>query len=361
MSPEYPAVQHDVDVSSLHTLALKGTADNFVDVESIEQAQQVLRSASSGRYDIIPFGDGSNLVFPSSGNYLWTRISNKGIRLLSEDQNSVLVEVMAGENWHELVMYCCERSWHGLENLALIPGRVGAAPIQNIGAYGVEVSEFIATVKGLNIVSGDPFELSARDCRFAYRDSVFKREKRDQCMITSVVFTLSKTFAPHCDYPSLREELLQSGVQQESMSAEQLISAVVSIRQRKLPDPAISPNAGSFFKNPIVDAGRFDHIRGRFPSAPAFESGDQFKLPAAWLIEQAGLKGFSSGALSMSERHALVLVHDLGSGERCDASAVSCFARKIIDGVFEQFGVTLEPEPRFYPEWDYTPPDVLSR
>jgi UDP-N-acetylmuramate dehydrogenase len=262
--------------------------------------------------------------------------------VLEEFPDRVRLEIAAGENWHGFVSWCLDQGYFGLENLALIPGTVGAAPIQNIGAYGVEVSRFIETVQCRQLPSGKRLVLTAEECEFDYRYSIFKRQWRDRALIESVTFCLPRSPDPVIHYPTLRRWLADRDCAEPS--PREVFAAVVAIRTARLPDPAKVPNAGSFFKNPRVSDIALETLQASHPDVPHFvDERGGYKLPAAWLIEQCGFKE-RDGAVRVDADHALVIINP----ERRPASAIAALARQIETAVAERFGIRLEQEPRSY-------------
>ena len=369
-------ILENIDVSDLHTLKLAGKADFLLQLDSIEDAHKAIAFSLDKRRPLVPLGDGSNIVLPDQSQNIWAKVNLKGIELLEQTSDSALVRVAAGENWHQFVLHCAQQGWHGLENLALIPGRVGAAPIQNIGAYGVEVSDFIEAVHAISTANCQLIRLSNLDCKFTYRDSIFKQQSVDDCIITAVEFRLSKKFAPNFDYPSLKQYLLdekliqrsdtpaagngnsQTTLQPEVTSGELtalgLVHAVSAVRNARLPNPQTEPNAGSFFKNPVISSQKLEMLVRLHPAMVFYPIADddaqcQVKLSAAWLIEHAGLKGYEWQGLKMSHKHALVLIHQTAGTENpSSAEDVKEFVMFIQQQVQKKFDILLEPEPRFY-------------
>ena len=269
--------------------------------------------------------------------------ARKGIEILDDAEDTVLLRVAAGENWHTLVQWTLARNYFGLENLALIPGTVGAAPIQNIGAYGVELAPFVQRVFAIRIEDGKPLELTAKDCEFGYRDSVFKQALRDRVVITSVDLLLSKNPALQLAYPALKNYLQSRNA--DALTPQAIFDAVVNIRRSRLPDPGVTPNAGSFFKNPVISQGRWDELRIHAPKLPSYpQSNGQVKLPAAWLIDQCGWKGKRLGGYGVHPEHALVLVNHGGD----NGAELLELARQISRSVEGIYGIELEIEPRVY-------------
>jgi len=288
-------------------------------------------------------GEGSNIVLAGDIAALVVRQATPGIRVGEEGDDSVLLRVGAGENWHNLVVWTLHHGFYGLENLALIPGTAGAAPIQNIGAYGVELQSVLQGVSAVSVDDGKPLDLTRQDCQLAYRDSIFKHSLRDQLFITSIDLRLSKNSDVNITYPALSAALDVTGITQPT--PQQVFDAVVSIRSSKLPDPSRQPNAGSFFKNPIVSKAVAKDLADRFTVMPQYEQADgRIKLPAAWMIDHCGWKGVRRGELGVHPEHALVLVN-YGAG---DGAQLLALANDITDSVKAMFGVELDIEPRVY-------------
>ncbi|MCL4106572.1 UNVERIFIED_CONTAM: hypothetical protein GTU68_009706 [Idotea baltica] len=282
---------------------------------------------------IVALGQGSNVVLAGELNALILHQKSKNIELLEQDTQSVLIKVQAGKDWHGLVRWCLQRDYFGLENLALIPGTVGAAPIQNIGAYGVELSSFVYRVHAIAVADGSSVILHAADCLFGYRDSIFKQALRDQLVITAVELA----------YPALRQSL--SHIPSAQLTPQMVFDAVVEIRQSKLPNPRLTPNAGSFFKNPILSAAEFKALLTKAEDVPHHLQIDgTIKVPAAWLIEKCGWKGRRIGNVGVHPEHSLVIVN---YGER-DGQVLLILAEQVRADVLANYGVNLEIEPRVY-------------
>ena len=279
-------------------------------------------------------GEGSNTVFLGDFSGQIIHVANKGIKVLESEEEFVLT-VAAGENWHKFVVYCLDNGIFGLENLALIPGTVGAAPVQNIGAYGLEVKDVISEVRGFNVRTGKFENLSANQCEFAYRDSIFKGPLNNKFVITEVVFKLPKKWQANLSYGLLKEL--------GSPTAKQVFDEVVRIRQSKLPDPKVEPNAGSFFKNPVITKEQANKLLVQYPNMPNYVVDAQHtKLAAGWLIEKAGLKGYQHGGICVSPKQALVLINK-ESGSRDDLLEL---IKLIQTRVNQQFNIKLEHEVR---------------
>ncbi|MEC5405005.1 UDP-N-acetylmuramate dehydrogenase [Paraburkholderia sp. MPAMCS5] len=308
----------------------------------IEREAQLMAAVRDPRAAGLPrlvLGGGSNVVLTGDFAGLVLLVALRGRRILREDADAVYVEAAAGEPWHEFVAWTLSQGVPGLENLALIPGTVGAAPIQNIGAYGLEMCERFASLRAVELATGETIELDAQACAFGYRDSFFKREGRDRFVITSVTFRLPKAWEPRAGYADLARELAADGKQPD---AQAIFDAVVAVRRAKLPDPLELGNAGSFFKNPVVDAAQFEALKEREPDLVSYAQPDgRVKLAAGWLIDRCGWKGRAMGAAGVHERQALVLVNRGGAR----GAEVLALARAIQREVLERFGVALEAEP----------------
>jgi len=326
-----------------NSLALSARAAALVETASDEEVRQACHWAKERGMALIPLGEGSNVVIAGEIQALVLRQRTRGIRLLENDGSGALLRVGAGENWHRLVQWTLQHGLFGLENLALIPGTVGAAPIQNIGAYGVELARFVDAVHAVRTNDGEPVTLSGLECDFGYRDSIFKRELMDRVVITAVDLRLERTPALNTDYPALAAALAGRNV--AALTPLDVFDAVVKLRRARLPDPAVEPNVGSFFKNPFIEADLAYTLVKRFPAMPLFpQAGGNFKTSAAWLIDFCGWKGQRRGGVGVHPGHALVLVN------YCGGSGVELLslAAEIADSVARTFAVSLEIEPRIY-------------
>ncbi len=308
---------------------------------SIESEEDVLSlPALDPRRDLL-LGGGSNILLVNDvpGTVYLNRI--RGLEIIGEDGEFAFIEAGAGENWHELVRWTLDQGLCGLENLSLIPGSTGAAPIQNIGAYGVELSSVLHSVTAWDWSKANWTVFNRDECELGYRDSRFRSREPDRYMITSVRLRLPRRFRPHLEYEGLRDELASAGI--FVPDAKDVSDAVIRIRKRKLPDPAVCGNAGSFFKNPVVTPERAEELCTRYHALPRWlDDTDQVKLSAAWLIECCGYKGKRVGDAGVSEQHALVLVnHGSASGLE-----IATLAREIQQAVHQEFGLRLETEPR---------------
>lgn len=334
-----------VDLTAFNTLALPARARYYACAENLADIHAAIEWAQQNQLPLLPLGGGSNVVLRDEFPGLVLHIALRG-KTLSRLDDRIEVRVAAGENWHELVQWTLQHCAYGLENLTLIPGTAGAAPIQNIGAYGVELSRFLHAVRGIKIDENREIELKAKQCELNYRDSIFKHALRANFVVTEIVLHLRAKFLPAIDYPALREQFND----ETNIDALQVECAVRAIRQSKLPDPAQWPNAGSFFKNPVIATAQFSALQKNNPAMPHFFVGDDataatgVKIPAAWLIDQCGWKGRRLDTVGVHSQQALVLIH-YGGG---DAEALLHLAEQIRSDVMQRFGIALEMEPAVY-------------
>jgi UDP-N-acetylmuramate dehydrogenase len=332
-------------LDSYNTFRVPAQAAGFCVVRTIEEARALLRAPERNEFpSLYILGGGSNVLFTRDIEALAIKIDIRGVSVVEETDSFVVVECGAGEIWDDFVERCVRNGWYGLENLSLIPGSVGAAPIQNIGAYGAEVQERIASVQGLRIADGSAWTLSREECRFGYRDSVFKREYRHS-VITSVTFRLPKSdYAIRTHYGNVQEEILRLFPAKEGVTPAEVRAAISSIRRAKLPDPKTLGNAGSFFKNPEISLELYSRLASSHPDIPSFHAGENLvKIPAAWLIERCGWKGKRLSPTSdaaVHDKQALVLVnHGKATG-----SEILELASAVRETVLRHFGITLEIE-----------------
>lgn len=343
MLPDW--VERDVDLRARHTLALPASCALFTKIDSIERLAAVGAHPELAAQRRFVLGGGSNVLLGEHFDGLVLHIAIGGRELIGEDDDAWYVRAGGGESWSDFVDWTLAQGWPGLENLSAIPGSVGAAPIQNIGAYGREVGELIDTVDTYDLKSGLARRFTRADCRFAYRDSVFKQQgwQRDgSVVVTHVVFRLPKRWRALTAYAGVRDELAARSVDPAAADATQIGAAITALRARKLPDPATLPNAGSFFHNPVVDAVQAARLAAGHPGMPQHAQGDgSVKLAAGWLIERAGWKGRQLGRVGMYERQALVLVNHGGA----TAADVAALAATVIADVRRLFAVELKIEP----------------
>ena len=332
-------VQQNISLQPFNTFHISETAQWFARFDSTEILQQLLQNPTIQHLPKLVLGGGSNILFtkPFKGVVLKNEI--KGIEKIKEDNDYVYLQVGAGEHWHQFVQYCVQHNWGGVENLSLIPGCVGAAPIQNIGAYGVEVKDVIESVEAYDVVENKFIYLLNKECHFGYRDSVFKHNYKHTHIITSVIFRLRKYPIFNIQYGAIQHELEQ--MQVKHLSIQAISEAVIHIRQSKLPDPAVLGNAGSFFKNPTINIIQFESLQQEHPTIVGYPtSNNHIKIAAGWLIEQCGWKGYRKGNVGCYEHQALVVVnYGNASGQE-----VYDFSENIIQSVQKKFGILLERE-----------------
>lgn len=336
--PEF--VQRHAPLDHLNTFGLPARAAWFATLNELAALAALMRAPGWRERRRFILGGGSNLILTGDFDGLVLHVRLPGRELVTEDADAWYVRAGAGENWHDFVIWTLDRGWPGLENLALIPGTVGAAPVQNIGAYGVEMAARFQHLEAVDLATGEAVIFAGPACRFSYRDSLFKGAAAGRYLITAVTFRLPKRWQPVTRYADLAQELEARGL--GTPTAREVADVVMAVRRRKLPDPAQIGNAGSFFKNPLVDAATFARLAASYPAAPHYPQPDgAVKLAAGWLIERCGWKGQSLGRAGVYEQQALVLVNRGGArGED-----VLRLARAIQTSVQERFGVMLEPEP----------------
>jgi UDP-N-acetylmuramate dehydrogenase len=327
----------NIDLKSHNTFGIAVKADHFMAFQSVQALQEALRS---GIHPVRILGGGSNILFTKDVQGLLLKNDLRGIAVVRTFKNRVWVQVGGGEIWHPFVQWAVGQGYGGVENLSLIPGTVGAAPIQNIGAYGVELKDVFVRLEALDLQTGKIRTFSKKDCQFGYRDSIFKRHAKDRYCILSVTFSLTQhRHRIHISYGDIQKTLEAMQIAQPTIA--DVSRAVIHIRSSKLPDPAVIGNCGSFFKNPETDMAVLDRIRVTHPQAPGYNLPDnRVKIPAGWLIEQCGWKGRRVGNTGSYEKQALVLVNHGGA----QGTEVQQLAKDIIASVQEKFGVQLEAE-----------------
>lgn len=340
-----PTIEHDLSLRELNSFGLPAVARTLARVTNEADVRRLLADPRCGAAPKLVLGGGSNLVFSRDPQAVVLKVEVMGRRLVAERPEARIVELGAGESWHEVVAWTLGQGWPGLENLALIPGTVGAAPVQNIGAYGLELADRFESLDAVDLVTGRTVTLDARACAFGYRDSIFKRDAREgglagKSLITRVRLRLPRPWQPVLGYLDLERRMAETG--QAAPDARTIFEWVCAIRRAKLPDPAQIGNAGSFFKNPIVSAEQCRDIIGRDPEIVHYPMPDgRMKLAAGWLIDACGWKGKSVGRAGVYERQALVLVNRGGA----TGAEVVTLARAIQESVYGRFGIRLEPEP----------------
>jgi len=335
-----PAIEHNVDLTSMNTMGVRAVAGTFVDIQHKGGLEYLYAEGFFQKYEPIILGGGSNLLMADNPREPVVKISIEGIGFHPHADGSCHVTAGAGENWHHLVQKAIGENYGGIENLALIPGTVGAAPIQNIGAYGVELKDCFVKLTAFNCSAGTFEVFEKKDCNFEYRDSIFKNELKGKRIICDVTLRLTaKNHRLDTTYNALAVHLQNKGI--DSPGIQDIFDAVVEIRQSKLPDPAKIGNSGSFFKNPVITAEKLHQLKDKFPSMPSYDMGDgQHKVPAAWFIDQAGWRGKQVGRVGTYKNQALVLVNLGGATGR----EIYEHALTIRDSVKEKFGVSLNPE-----------------
>ncbi len=331
-------IQENVSLKPYNTFGIDVNARRFVSVTSVDELKNVIEQ--SRHEPLFIMGGGSNMLLTRDVDALVIQINLRGMEVLKQTDDSVWVEVQAGESWHEFVLYAISNDWGGIENMSLFPGNVGTAPIQNIGAYGREIKDTFVSCKALHLKTLEIHEFTNEACKFGYRESIFKQSVKGEYIIVSVVFKLTRrNHVINTAYGDIQAELAAQGVTKPTIA--DVSRAVIAIRQSKLPDPKVLGNSGSFFKNPVIPASQFDELKLRFPDIKSFPvSETEVKVPAGWLIEKAGLKGKRWGNAGVHEKQALVIVN-YGGASGAEILEVS---KKVQREVFEQFGVAIEAE-----------------
>ena len=334
-------IQENISLLPFNTFGIDKKAKFFVRVKAEDDVKSALIRSKQMNLPVFILGGGSNILLTKDIEALVIKIEIEGIRILEENDEDIFIEVGAGENWHQFVMFCIENNWAGVENLSLIPGTVGASPMQNIGAYGVEIKELFHQLKAINRETLEEKIFDWEACKFGYRESVFKNELKDQYIIVKVMFRLKKKPVLYTAYGAIMQTLEKMGISNPNI--KNISEAVIQIRQSKLPDPKKIGNAGSFFKNPTVPKDQFEKLKSQYPDIPSFPMENWVKIPAAWLIEKAGWKGKTFGKIGVHQNQALVLVN-YGGGDGTDIQELS---KKIQKSIELQFGILLQPEVNF--------------
>jgi UDP-N-acetylmuramate dehydrogenase len=331
-------IQSNFSLKNYNTFGIEAKARQFIAVHSVEELKRVLSANKNEKKFIL--GGGSNMLLTKDIDALVIHIDLKGKEIIKEDNDFVWIESQAGEVWHDFVLYTIDNNFGGLENMSLIPGNVGTTPVQNIGAYGTEIKDTFVSCEAINIESQEMKTFTNAECNFGYRESIFKHEVKDQYIITSVVFRLTKrNHKINTSYGDILAELAKNNISEPTL--KDVSNAVITIRQSKLPDPKELGNSGSFFKNPILLKSDFEKIHKKFPEMKFYEvSETEVKVPAGWLIEQAGFKGKRFGDAGVHKNQALVLVN-YGNATGQEILAVS---KQVQKTVFETFGIHIEAE-----------------
>ncbi|MAN26285.1 MULTISPECIES: UDP-N-acetylmuramate dehydrogenase [Mesonia] len=330
--------EHNFSLKAYNTFGLAIKAKSFIEVGNEEELEKVLRKVYSS--ELFVLGGGSNCLFTKDFDGTVLHLNIKGKEIVNETEDEVFLKVNAGENWHQLVLFCVENNYGGIENLSLIPGNVGTSPIQNIGAYGVELKDVFVECEAIHIQTLEKKVFTKEDCQFGYRNSVFKNEVKGQYIITSVTFQLSKkNHQLKTDYGAILNELDKKGISKPTI--KDVSDVIISIRERKLPNPKEIGNSGSFFKNPIISISAFEKLQEKYPEIPSYKISEaEVKVPAGWLIDQAGFKGYRNGDAGVHKNQALVLVnYGNATGEE-----IFELAEFIQEKIKKKFEVDLEME-----------------
>jgi UDP-N-acetylmuramate dehydrogenase len=323
----------------LNTFGIDVKAKYFTSINTVNELIEIKKSEKFKDHELLILGGGSNILFTKDFNGLVILNNIKGKEIVDQNDDSIILKIGAGENWHELVMYCVDNGWGGIENLSLIPGNTGTAPMQNIGAYGVEIKETFVELEALEISSGKIVKFSNSECEFGYRESVFKNKMKNKYIILNITLELNKNPILNINYGDVKAILETKKI--ETPTIKDVSNAIISIRQRKLPDPKKIGNSGSFFKNPIIDINLLKLIEGTYPNVVSYKINEnKFKIAAGWMIEKAGWKGKKFNNFGVHENQALVLVnYGLANGKE-----IFNLSEKIILDIKEKFGITLERE-----------------
>ncbi|CAI8731633.1 UDP-N-acetylmuramate dehydrogenase [Chryseobacterium sp. IT-36CA2] len=333
-------MQENFSLKPYNTFGVEATARYFTEVNSIDELKEALILSKANALQLLFLGGGSNILLTKDFEGLAIKLSLKGISEEYLNENEVLVTAKAGENWHEFVMYCLQKNFGGLENLSLIPGNVGTSPMQNIGAYGTEIKDVFVSCQVLDLENLEIKVFNLEQCRFGYRDSIFKQEGKGRYVILEVTFKLTqKDHHIKTEYGAIQSELKNLGI--ENPTIQDVSKAVINIRQSKLPDPKEIGNAGSFFKNPTIPLAQFEALKQKFENIQGYPNEDKVKVPAGWLIEQCGWKGKQIGNAASHKLQSLVIINATGNAT---GKEIFDFSTEIINSVKEKFGIELERE-----------------
>lgn len=332
-------ITENVSLKPLNTFGLEVNARWFTAINNLHDLQELIQHPIYQKAEKLIIGGGSNVLFRSDFDGIVIRNQLKGKEVIVETEEEVLVKAAGGEVWHELVMWCIQKGYGGLENLSLIPGCVGASPMQNIGAYGTELKDVFESLEAMNLNDGTVRRFDKQECKFGYRESVFKHELKNQYMIISVTYKLNKKAVINTSYGAINDELRLMGIEHPGM--KEVSDAIIRIRKSKLPDPCVTGNAGSFFKNPEVKGSAYEQLKKANPDLVAYElPNGNYKLAAGWLIEKSGLKGYKMGNAAVHDKQALVLIN---TGDATGEEIYS-LSEYVLKTVFAKFGVKLERE-----------------
>ncbi|CAH0280658.1 UDP-N-acetylmuramate dehydrogenase [Chryseobacterium sp. Bi04] len=333
-------MQENFSLQPYNTFGVDANAKYFTEVSNIEELKEALSYSKSQSLPLLFLGGGSNILLTKDFDGLAVKLNLKGISEENFSDREILVTAKAGENWHEFVMYCLHKNYGGLENLSLIPGNVGTSPMQNIGAYGTEIKDVFVSCKVLDLEDLEVKTFNLEQCRFGYRDSIFKQEGKGRYVILEVTFKLTqKEHHVKTEYGAIQSELKHLGI--ENPSIQDVSKAVINIRQSKLPDPKEIGNAGSFFKNPTIPLVQFEDLQQKFKNIQGYANGNRVKVPAGWLIEQCGWKGKQIGNVASHKLQSLVIINATG---KASGKEIFDFSTEIINSVKEKFGIELERE-----------------
>lgn len=332
-------IKQNVSLQPYNTFGIDVLAKHFVEIKTEQELELLLQQTKNQFPAKMILGGGSNILFTDAVDALIIKNSLRGIKIIKKTEQHTWVQVAAGEVWHEFVLWCIENNLCGVENLSLIPGQVGAAPMQNIGAYGAEVKDVIEQVNAIETETGKKISLTNEQCLFGYRESIFKHALKNKCIITSVVFRLNNFPNFNINYGDIK--LMLHEMQVSDLTVKAVSNAVIKIRSSKLPDPKVLGNAGSFFKNPVITSSQFTELKEKFPLMPHYpQPNEKEKIPAGWLIEQCGWKGKQTGNVGAHKTQALVLVNYGGA----TGSEILEHAHRIQQSVLEKFGIEIFPE-----------------
>lgn len=334
-------IQENISLKEFNTFGIDKKANFFVEANNVAEILEALQYADKQGLPIFILGGGSNILLTQDIKALVIKINIKGLEVVSESKDNILVKVGAGEVWHEFVLQAITNNWAGVENLSLIPGTVGASPMQNIGAYGVEIKEVFHSLEAIDIFSKDIVQFTHEQCKFGYRESIFKNTEKGKYIITHVIFKLNTAPSFNTSYGAIAQTLQEMNI--TDLNLKSVSDAVIQIRQSKLPDPKVIGNAGSFFKNPTISKEAYNNLKSTNPEIPGYENEEGVKVPAAWLIEQAGWKGKRFGQIGVHEKQPLVLVN-YGAG---DGMEIKNLSKNIQEDIFQKFGIELQPEVNF--------------
>lgn len=333
-------MQENFSLKSYNTFGVEAKSRFFTEVNTIDELKEALNFAETQSLQLLFLGGGSNILLTKDFDGLATQLNLRGISEEHINENEVWVTAKAGENWHEFVMFCLQKNYGGLENLSLIPGNVGTSPMQNIGAYGTEIKDIFISCKVLDLENLELKTFTLDQCRFGYRDSIFKQEGKGRYVILEVTFKLTqKDHLIKTEYGAIKSELENLGI--ENPTIQDVSRAVINIRQSKLPNPKEIGNAGSFFKNPTIPLAQFEALKQQFENIQGYPNGEMVKVPAGWLIEQCGWKGKQIGNVASHKLQSLVIINATGNAT---GKEIFDFSTEIINSVKEKFGIELERE-----------------